>query len=342
MLLSRGKPTPKKQLLRSSLAGLVFIASTSGHLALAATTTAPSPKQPAIAEEVESTRAQRARQAVATRSDAIAQWLDAFFDVPDVEAETARTRLELRQSVDFSAREDTEARTRLSAKVKLPSLSRRVSLTFRGNDEDEYADRGAYELDRDAGDSLDDPSLGLQYVFKEESKYHSSFSVGTRLDNPSVNFGPRFRYQHQLSKNWRGRYTQRILYDTDEGWESSTRLEFDHVSGSGNLFRQTLRADWRESREDTEGIRYLLKSAYVQRLGDNKAISYEATSRFNTQPRESWTIHQLNVRYRRNIAYDWMFLETSGYVSFSQEDDWQANPGVRLTLNIVFASDWEI
>ena len=169
------------------------------------------------------------------RGDALAQWLDNFFDNPGIEAEAARTRMELRQSVTLSERDSTQARTRLSAKLKLPSLSKRLSLTFRGNaDEAELEDGAATQFDNNEADSLDDPSLGLQYRFKDKGRLHGSWSVGTRLDNPSINLGPRLRYRHRLGDKWRGRYTQRVLYDTEDRWESRTRLEFDRTLPCGD------------------------------------------------------------------------------------------------------------
>jgi len=331
-------------LLRSTLGCLTLAAASLPHITRAQ---APEPGQAQntaqITQQEDSgtpTRPERARRLVATRSDALAQWLDNFFDNPAVEAEAARTRLELRQSVTFSERDSTKSRTRLSAKVKLPSLSRRVSLTFQGNaDEAELEDGAATQFDAQEADSLDDPSLGLQYVYKEKGKYHGSFSLGTRLDNPSINFGPRLRYRHQLSTHWRGRYTQRVLYDTEDRWESRTRLEFDRALSSGHLFRQSLRADWRDSRQDTQGMRYTVKSAYIQRLRNDAGLSYEVASRYTTKPRKSWVSHTLNVRYRRNISYDWMFFEVSPFVAFRKEHDWHPNPGIRLSLDIVFATD---
>ena len=286
------------------------------------------------------TRPERAQQAITARSDALARWLDAFFDEPNVEAETANSRLELRQSITFSERESTKSRTRVSAKLNLPNLSRRVSLTFRGNaDEAELQDGAAQVFDDNEEDSLDDPTLGLQYIFKEKGNYHGSFSLGTRLDNPSVNFGPRFRYRHQLTEQWRGRYTQRILWDTDDGWEGRTRLNFYRQLASGNLFRQSLRADWEESDRDTKGVRYTTKSAYIQRLSDEDALSYEVSSRYTSKPRTSWTAHTLSMRYRRNVWYKWMFFEAVPFIAFEKEHDWHPNPGFRLAFDIVFAAD---
>ncbi len=218
-----------------------------------------------FAEDEKSGRTERTQQAIAARGDSIARWLDAFFDDPSVEEEEAESRLELRQSATYSERASNEYRVRVSARLKLPNLSRRLSLTFQGNsDEAELEDGAAHVFDDAEEDSLDDPTLGLRYIFQENNGYHGSFSVGTRLNNPSLNLGPRFRYQHQLSKNWRGRYTERFLWDTDDGWESRSALEFDRPIASGNLFRQSVRADWRESRQDTQGMRPSLDILFTQ------------------------------------------------------------------------------
>lgn len=289
-----------------------------------------------------SSRSERARQAVAQRGDAVARWIDDFFDDPSVEAEAASTRLDLRQSIELSHRDDHETKTRVSAKLNLPRLSKRVSLTFQGNtDEPELEDGGAASFADKTEDSLDEPSLGLEYIARDKGRLHTSFSAGTRINNPSVNFGPRVRYQHQLTKHWSGRYTQRFLYDSKDRFESRTRIDFDRPLQSGNLIRQSFRADWRDNRADTEGMAYTLRSAYVQRLDDDTGISYELVSRYTTQPQASWHSHVLRARYRRHLRYDWLFLEISPFIGFEQEHDWQFNPGIKFSLDIIFETDPE-
>ncbi len=283
-------------------------------------------------------RADRAQQAVASGGDAMARWIDAFFDDPSVEAEEARSRFRLREIVTFSERESTRFRTRVSAKLHLPNLSDRVSLTFTGNDEEINIDENdtTQIIEDNNADPFDDPSFGLQYRMNRTGRFHSSLSLSTRLDNPSLNFGPRFRYRHALSETWRGRYTQRILWDTDDGWESRTRLDFDRPLASGNLFRQSLRVEWWESRKDDTGVRHTLSSAFIQRLEEQTAIKYSIASQFTTQPHSTWSEHRLSVHYRQNFWRDWMFLEVAPFIAFEDQFDWHPNPGIRLTLDMIF------
>ena len=116
-------------------------------------------------------------------------------------------------------------------------------------------------------------------------------------------------------------------------------MEFDRALDSGTLFRQSLRADWRESRQDNQGIRYTVTSAYIHRLRENAAIRHEVASRYQTKPRTAWVSHTLRARYRRTVRYDWMFFEMSPFIAFDKEYGWHPNPGIRLSLDIVFASD---
>ncbi len=279
----------------------------------------------------------RAQQKVAAGGDAFARWIDAFFDNPRVEAEEASSRIELRETLTMSERASNTARTRVSAKLHLPNLSERWSLFVRGvDDEGELEDGAAQVLDDPDENVFDDPSLGLQYVIRQKQRLHTSFSVGTRLDNPSVNFGPRLRYSHSLSSRWRGRYTQRVLWDTDEGWESRTRFEFDRDFSNTLLMRLALRADWRESRKSSEGIRYTLRSALVQRLQKDAAVSYNLTSRYTTKPRKAWTAHRASVQYRRQIWQDWIYLEVAPFVAFEKQYNWHPNPGIQLSLDFIF------
>ena len=283
-------------------------------------------------------RADRAQQAVAYRADALARRIDNRFDDPTIEDE-ARSRLRVGGIIKFSDRDSTDFRTRFSGKLHLPSLSERISLTFSGNEEELNADEADTSdiIDEDDADAFDDPSFGLEYLLNDDRGLHTSFSVSTRLDNPSLNFGPRIRYRRQLNEQWRGRFTQRVLWDTNEGWETHTRLNFDRAFDSGYFFRQSLRTQWWASRRDDTGIRQTVSSEFIKPLAGEAALKYRLTSEFTTQPRSSWSEHRVSVHYRQNFWRDWVYLEIAPFVAFEDKFNWHPNLGIRLRLDMIFS-----
>jgi hypothetical protein len=261
-----------------------------------------------------------------------------LFDDPAVAAEAASTRLKLGQSFTFSELDASEYDIHVKAKVNLPRLSRRLSLIIDGDDEaaTQPDDDDELLLDHANQETLENPSVGLQYVTSDAKAFHSSIAVRARVGNPSVNVGPRLRFQHNIGQHWQGRYTQILLWDTHDKFEARTRLDFNRKIGTKHLFRQTLVADWRDKDRDDEGARYTLRTSLYHTVSDRSAFSYDYTSRFTSRPRHTWVSHMLSVRYRRAAYRDWVFFEIAPFVAFQEEHDWHANAGLQLTLDLIF------
>jgi hypothetical protein len=288
-------------------------------------------------ERVVDQRIERARRAISTTTQSLAQRFDDLFDDPNLRAEAAQTRFKLRQSGSISARDPSDYGARVSARIALPNLSDRINLLIAGNEDVEPTEIDEEQLlDQPRDDSLDNPTIGLQYVVQKARALHTSFTVGARVSNPSVNFGPRFRYQHQIGTHWRGKYMQRIVWDTKDEWELRNRIDFDRKLGERYLFRQTLRTDWRDKRRASEGTLYTWQTSFFRTLGDNAAVSFSYTSRYVSRPAHRWVSHTLSTHYRRLAYADWVFVEVSPFLGFSEEHDWDANPGIQLTLDLVF------
>ncbi|MEZ5596566.1 MAG: hypothetical protein R3E84_09270 [Pseudomonadales bacterium] len=288
-------------------------------------------------------RVDTAHLAVSNQVDTFARWLDAFFNDDNYVEEEADSRLDLRQIVTWNDLGGTAYRSRVSGRIALPNLSRKLSLTFEGNQEESVFEDNSERRLNDATDaSLDSPAVGLRYILKAGKRYHTVMHAGVRLNNPSFFLGPRFRYSQELNDVWLGRYSQRIFWDVDDGWESQSRVDFDRLFSNGHLLRHTAKVDWREDKKHDRGIRYTLSSTFVQRLDDEDALSYGISSQFSTKPKSSWKAHSLSVRYRRNFFRDWAFIEGGPFVAFEDNHNWKVNPGVQIVLDIIFQDGMSI
>ena len=54
------------------------------------------------------------------------------------------------------------------------------------------------------------------------------------------------------------------------------------------------------------------------------------------EPNSELRSSSLNFRYRRTVRYDWLFLEVAPRLSFKKEHDWSVDPGLQLSLEVVF------
>jgi len=279
-----------------------------------------------------------AQDRTSTRLVSIAQWVDSFFDDPEYVEEEADARASVRQSVRFYRDLDPEYRTRVRASVVLPNLSRRFRLSFEGNDELYGDDSAAVEdnLAESTRESVDQPSLRLQYLFLQRSDADLGLSGGVRLSDRSFYAGPRLKVSTDLGAGWESRFTQRVLWYTTNELRSKSEIRFDHLLGKRNLFRQAFRTDWDSAKHEFEGFHNTATTSITQPFGKNVAFRYAWSSLYLTRPDPRWTATTLTVGYRQSVLCDWLVLEIAPFVTWEELYDWDAGAGVVLSLNIIF------
>jgi hypothetical protein len=268
-----------------------------------------------------------------------ATWFDSFFSSPEEQAETNRSYLRLSFGVLKEESEKIDTDLKLNGKIHLPHIQKHLNLTFSGNsDEDQDEDQDEELGDLDPGDSRDNDeyTLGLQYFVKQTTKQSLSANTGVRFRNgfPSVFIGPRYRLYVGLD-HWKMRFTQRLLWDTDSGWEALTRFDFDRKILDRFLFRITPRGKWEQ---DEKGYDYDLQFRLYQRLGVASAVIYEQNNDFETHPHNRLEKFDLQVRYRRQALRKWLFFEVAPRVTFRKDNNFDAQLGLQLRLEVAFGN----
>jgi len=286
----------------------------------------------AAQENAEPTRADRAHRYVEGKVSATANWIDSFFDDPNRVAEDASTRIRFRPEVFFQAKRDVKFRLKLAAKIRLPKLSRKASLVIGGDD-------GTGDFDNSLEDSLEDPSIGLQFFGKQGEFVNTSLTAGVKLNDPALFAGPRVRYLKPLGERSQFRIIQTVRWFTDNGWDSRTRLDYDHVFENGLFLRQTVDGRWRADRHEEEGFRTRVSTILTQRLDQRSGLQYEWFTIFHTEPDSHVDSTTLAFRYRKQFKRDWLFYEVVPQIAFEDEFDWDPNPGIRFRIEIIFGED---
>lgn len=274
-----------------------------------------------------------------SRIVSLAQWVDSFFDDPEYNEDEADARASFKQIVTFYRNLDPVYRTVIRGTVTLPNLSRKLRLTFEGNDdlasEDEVGAAEESLADSTRG-SVDDPSFRLQYLFLKKPDIDFGMSGGVRLNEPDLYTGPLLKLRAGIGAGWHTKFIQRLYWYTSDNLRTKTELRFDHLVGERNLFRQDFRTDWDEETYEHEGFRNTLTSSITQPLPHHAALRYAWSSVYLTQPDSRWRSTTLSIGYRRGLWREWVILEIAPFVRWEERYDWDPSPGIALSLNAIF------
>ena len=147
--------------------------------------------------------------------------------------------------------------------------------------------------------------------------------------------GPRLRKTWQLPA-WQLRFTERVRWYTDIGWESRTRLDTERLLGKSWFFRGTLDVRIREDDLSDKGLRYSIGPTLIQKIHPRAAIEYEWSTSLVTRPNHAVDETGLRIIFRRQIWRKWLFYEINPQLVFRNNDDFRATPGIELRVEASF------
>ena len=276
------------------------------------------------------------KRQVDTQVHRAARWVDTFFQDPDYEAELATSQFRIRPGLHYRDEQGFKTRLKVSLKLKLPNVSRRISLIV-GNDTD----------DNDFGDPVDGSGdnsiIGLQFFGKQRNNWHASVSAGLKFNDFALFVGPRVRYDNAFSETSSYRITQTVRWQTNNYWQFNSRLDINHAFNDRFFFRQSFDGRWRGEKSDEEGYRTRVSSFVTQHLKNAAGLQYEFSTIFHTRPDTHVDRYTLSTRFRKRSSREWLYYEIAPEVSFEDEFDFKANPGIRLRLELFYGvhpEDW--
>lgn len=286
---------------------------------------------PMLSEEQEKSL-DEAQQLASEKLLGAADWIDSFFDDRRVIIEENTSRATAKLAMGYSRNDDFEIKPRLDVRLKLPRLSERANL-FLEAAEDKDFNIGSTPLDdRLANNDGENNELtaGIRYFLRETKKYNIIFDSGLSWDYLFA--GMRYRSIQDFG-TWQGRFTNRLRYYTDDGLENKTAYDLERRLHTNWLFRATTGV---VLAEEEEGIPHSQYFRLFQVLSAHQAISYESGVYFDTEPSYKMTDTLFLVRYRQRFFRDWLVLEISPRLSFPEDHDREANPGIVLQLEAAF------
>jgi hypothetical protein len=270
----------------------------------------------------------------------VAQRIDMFFGEDRIYEEATRTYLQARGSVIYGRGGEFEYDGKFRAKVDLPQLKRKANLVFESDDEgDSAADFDRIASESKLGDELQDQdfSAALQIVFTERERWNFSVRPGVKLSDPIETFIKlRFRRNQPVGEKWLSRGTVEVGFYSERGWENEYKLDFERDVGSDNFFRSTSTVLWRE---DFPGNQLLGQAFQLTHFIDRRQlVSFEVSTSAETRPNLHDMSYFSSIRYRRNIHRGWLFLEIKPQVTWERVNDFEADPALVLSLEVLFGA----
>ncbi len=266
-----------------------------------------------------------------------AEWFDAFFDDERYETEVneSRMRLSFESSAINGEGVNFDARTHL--KIVLPELEERLSFEISGDTSpgipsDRLSDGNLKKTDEDEeGGGF---TAGFRYLLTTTDRLNIHLKSGARIRSfePMVYIGPRYRQTFDY-RPWALRFTQRVRWYSDEGWESISRLDLEREFFKDYFFRTSSEVKWYEMEN---GLFYDLAFSFSRAIDRRTAIELQWINQFRTRPHEHLSTTIVQLRYRRIIWRDWLSFEVAPQIAYPRERDYNFTPGILFKAHIVF------
>ena len=152
-------------------------------------------------------------------TQALTEWMDEFFGDPLYDAERAESYLRLEAINDWDEEDGNDFKLRLRGQVQLPKISQRAHLIFSGEESE------ALEED----ERRDEDSIGLQFKVREGDRAR----VDLTMSYASSHLKPGIRYRNEgaFSDLYSYRLTQRIQYEHEDQFFSTTLADLNRAMG---------------------------------------------------------------------------------------------------------------
>lgn len=265
------------------------------------------------------------------QAQALTEWMDDFFGEPNYDLEQAESQLRIQWRNSWDEDDDYKTKVRLRGKLQLPKLSQRLNLVFNGEDGDTVVE----------DDRADDDSAELLYNVNDVSRQRLDLTLN--LNTNGLRPGIRYRNKGPISDNYFYRYTQRIEWESDEGFYTTGQLNLDKVLDDTRLLRwsnraifgeETLGAEWRS-------IVSLSIRKPPEKNRDQRVVSYYGAVEGFSDP--SWVEnYRVGAVFRRNFYRKFLFFEVEPSYNFRKRLDDSERDGawnVMLRLEIVLERD---
>jgi hypothetical protein len=287
-------------------------------------------------------RTQRTVEDVVTGT---AQTVDNIFGSAEVEEEATVTRGRLSVGGQWDQRDGLRERVRLKARFGLPAVNKRTSLLLGRGDVNDFVDGSSDDNidtlpDRFNDFQDEDWLLGIGYSRDATLRRGWSFGAGVRMATPLEPFvRATYRWHKTFGDDWLWRVEPRLFVQNQRGAGISIQNVLDHVINDTWLARSYSIV---VAEEEVEGISWTTKLVAYQNLSTKHAFSYAVYATGETDYEVPLRDYGVELRYRRQISREWLFVELLTYVNWPRDfliEQRERNIGIGIEFEMQFG-DW--
>lgn len=303
------------------------------------------PASPDLETEEKEPLLDRTQQTVYNLVNNSSKWFDGFFGATEADREQDISRGRLNLGVFWDERDGTRERVRLKARVPLPAAKRRVDLVFGRGDMDDFVDgTESSEVDSlpDRFNDFEDDDwlLGVGYNRRGGVARGWHFGVGVRLATPLEPYTrATYRWNRNIGDAWLWRVQPRVFWQSQRGFGASMTNILDFAYNANWMFRS-----WSifQGEDEIEGLGWTQQFTAYQALSNKDALSYSAYARGETQREVPLVDYGVELRYRKRIAREWLFLIITTRLNWPREFEAEvrnSNFGAGIEFEMQFG-DW--
>lgn len=273
------------------------------------------------------------------------QWFDSFFGSTELAEGANVSRGLVSVGSRWDQRDGFKPRVRLKARFPLPALKQRGRLLLGRGDAEDFVDGS----DGDTGDTLpgrfndfedDDWLLGLGYSRNGEMAKGFDLGVGVKLSSPIEPYARvTYRWNQAFGEDWLWRLRPRVFWQKERGTGASINSIVDYVVNPSWLLRSWIILI---TEDEVDGLGWTNNLIAYQSLSDKNALSYSVFISGETRNEVKTQDYGLELRYRKRISREWLFIELSTRVSWPREfleEVRERNIGVGIDFEMQFG-DW--
>jgi hypothetical protein len=237
-----------------------------------------------------------------------------------------------------------DPRLRFRVRLQLPQWDERISAFAGRVGQDDYISdtEGDFEAlpTRQFG-TLEEESVlvGLGYSSPERTGNDFDVGVGVRVDLPLDPYA-RARYEvvRALGEHYVFTARETVFWQNSEGFGTTTRVYLDRAISDTLLLRW---ANLGKYTEETIGLEWYTQLTLFQSLNERTGLAWQVQTEGETDNEVQLTRHSARLILRRQLTWDWLFLEVRGGVSWPRRkviEERKASPEVGVALEMQFGN----
>ena len=273
------------------------------------------------------------------------KWFDGFFGATEADRKEDVSRGRFSVGAFWDERDGAKERVRLKARIPLPAAKRRAHLIFGRGDVDDFVDGSeSGEIDSlpDRFNDFEDDDwlLGVGYNRRGGVAKGWHFGVGVRLATPLEPYTrATYRWNRNFGDAWLWRVQPRVFWQNQRGFGASFTNIVDYAHSGNWLLRS-----WTilQGEDEIEGLGWTQQFIAYQALSNRDALSYSVFARGETLNEVPLLDYGVELRYRKRIAREWLFLVLSTRLNWPREftiEERKSNFGVGIEFEMQFG-DW--